>query len=44
VPATSFSGQLNANASVKDGTKLTIRETSPRNGTTAPTSSTNPTM
>jgi len=28
VAATNFSGQLSANASINDGTKLTIRETS----------------
>jgi hypothetical protein len=44
VAATSFSGWLNANASVNDGTRLTTRETSFGNGTSAPTSSTNLTM
>ena len=40
VVATGFSGWLNANASVNDGNRLTTRNTSFRNGTSAPTSST----
>ena len=44
VAATNFSGQLSANASVNEGTKLTIRETSLASGTAAPASSKNRTM
>jgi len=44
VAPTSFSRQLNANASVNDGTKLTIRETLFGNGTAEPESSKNLTM
>jgi hypothetical protein len=41
VAATSFFGWLNANTSVNDGTRVTTREISFGNGTSAPTSSTN---
>jgi hypothetical protein len=39
-----FLRTAHANASVNDGTRLTIRETSPCNGTAAPASSANRTL